>query len=129
LDKKVIMAVDDDADNNFSLKLRLEKLDPEYEVITVDSGKKCLELLENNEIPDIILMDIMMPETNGWETYQKLKENSAWKNIPVIFVSASSDELAERIKGLLGDDYIEKPYDIEDVKKRIDEILENVSHN
>jgi len=121
--------VDDDADNNFSLKLRLEKLDPECEIITVDSGKKCLELLENNEIPDIILMDIMMPEANGWETYQKLKGNSTWKDIPVIFVSASSDELAERIKGLLGDDYIEKPYDIEEVKKRIDEILENVSHN
>ena len=108
--KKVIMAVDDDADNNFSLKLRLEQLDPRYEVITVDGGKKCLELLENNEIPDLILMDIMMPEANGWETYQKLKENSTWKN-----------------KDLLGNDYIEKPYDIEDVKKRIDEILENVS--
>ncbi len=53
------MAVDDDADNNFSLKLRLEQLDPRYEVITVDGGKKCLELLENNEIPDLILMDIM----------------------------------------------------------------------
>ena len=127
--KRRIMAVDDDADNNFSLKLRLEQLDPRYEVITVDGGKKCLELLENNEIPDIILMDIMMPEANGWETYQKLKENTTWKNIPVIFVSASSDELAERIKGLLGDDYIEKPYDIDDVKKRIDEILENVSQN
>jgi len=127
LDKKIIMAVDDDADNNFSLKLRLDKLDSRYEVITVNSGKKCLELLESNEIPDVILMDIMMPEANGWETYQKLKENSAWKNIPVIFVSASSDELAEKIKGLFGDDYIEKPYDIEDVKKRIDEIFENVS--
>ena len=129
MEKRRILAVDDDADNNFSLKLRLEKLDPECEVVTVDSGKKCLELLENNEIPDIILMDIMMPGANGWETYQKLKENLTWKDIPVIFVSASSDELAERIKGLLGDDYIEKPYDIEDVKKRIEEILENVSHN
>ena len=69
------MAVDDDADNNFSLKLRLEQMDSECEVITVDSGEKCLALLENNEIPDIILMDIMMPEVNGWETYQKLKEN------------------------------------------------------
>ena len=121
--KKLIMAVDDDADNNFSLKLRLEQMDSECEVITVDSGEKCLELLENNEIPDIILMDIMMPEVNGWETYQKLKENSTWKNIPIIFVTASSDELAEKIKNLLGDDYIEKPYNIEDVKKRIDELL------
>jgi len=121
------MAVDDDADNNFSFKLRLEKLDPGYEVITVDSGKKCLEFLENNEVPDIILMDIMMPGVNGWETYQKLKENSTWKNIPVIFVSASSDELAEKIKDLLGNDYIEKPYDIADVKKRIDALVGNES--
>ena len=123
------MAVDDDADNNFSLKLRLEKLDPSYEVVTVVSGRKCLELLENHKIPDIILMDIMMPGANDWENYQKIKENSTWKNIPVIFVSASSDTLAERIKNILGDDYIEKPYDIEDVKKRIDDILGNLSQN
>ena len=129
MDKKVIMAVDDDADNNFSFKLRLEKLDPSYGVVTVGSGRKCLELLENHEIPDIILMDIMMPGANGWETYQKIKENSAWKNIPVIFVSASSDELAQRIKNILGDDYIEKPYDIEFVKKRIDDILGKISQN
>ena len=117
------MAVDDDADNNFSLKLRLEQMDSEYEVKTIDSGRKCLEILENSEIPDIILMDIMMPEVNGWETYQKIKENSTWKNIPVIFVTASTGDLAEKIKNILGDDYIEKPYDIENVKKRIDEIL------
>ena len=121
--KKKIMAVDDDADNNFSLKLRLEHMDSECEVITVDSGKKCIEFLENNEIPDIILLDIMMPEVSGWEIYQKLRENSAWENIPVIFVTASSDELAEKVKEALGDNYIEKPYNIEDVKKRIDELL------
>jgi len=121
--KKKIMAVDDDADNNFCLKVRLEEIDSECEVIAVESGKKCLELLENNEIPDIILMDIMMPEANGWETYQKLRENSAWENIPVIFITASSDEVAEKVKEALGDNYIEKPYDVETVKKKIDELL------
>ena len=117
------MAVDDDADNNFSLKLRLEEIDSECEVIAVESGKKCIEFLENNEIPDIILLDIMMPEIDGWETYQKLRENSAWENIPVIFITASSDEVAEKIKEALGDNYIEKPYNVEVVKKRIDELL------
>lgn len=122
--KKVIMAVDDDADNNFSLKLRLEQLDPRYEVITVDGGKKCLELLENNEIPDLILMDIMMPGANGWETYKKLKENSTWKNIPVIFFTGRTDEFAEKAGSFLAADYIKKPYDVEDLKKKIDKILE-----
>jgi len=121
--KKKIMAVDDDADNNFCLKVRLEEIDSECEVIAVESGKKCIEFLENNEIPDIILLDIMMPEINGWETYQKLRENSAWENIPVIFITASSDEDAEKIKESLGDNYIEKPYNVEVVKKRIDELL------
>ena len=128
MEKKVIVAVDDDADNNFSLKLRLEQLDPRYEVITVDGGKKCLELLENNEIPDIILLDIMMPGMNGWDVFVKLKENSSWRKIPVVFLTAKTDSYSKGFGKIPSGDYIEKPYDIEDVKKRIDEILENVSH-
>jgi len=70
---------------------------------------------------------LLQDERYGHDATRDNLENRLSENIPVIFVSASSDELAEKIKDLLGDDYIEKPYDIEDVKKRIDEIFENVS--
>jgi len=127
LEKKVIVAVDDDADNNFSLKLRLEQLDSRYEVIAVESGKKCIEFLENNEIPDIILLDIMMPEMSGWDVFVKLKENSSWRKIPVVFLSAKTDSYSKGFGKIPSGGYIEKPYDVEDVKKRIDEIFENAS--
>ena len=123
--KKKILAVDDDVDNNYSLKIRLEDSYSEYEVIGVDSGEKCFEFLKNNEIPDVILLDIMMPNLNGWEIYQKLKENSTWKNIPVIFVTASTGDLSDKVKDRVGSDgVIEKPYDIEILMNRINEVLE-----
>ena len=58
--KRKIMVVDDDISNNEAVKLGLEGVDPDYEVICADSGDQCLELLENNQIPDLILLDIMV---------------------------------------------------------------------
>ncbi len=79
---KKILIVDDDSGVNYTVKNGLEELDAEYKVDSVESGEKCLELLKNNQIPDLILLDIMMPEMSGWETYNKIKENLSWKNIP-----------------------------------------------
>lgn len=123
--KKKIMVVDDDHDNSFSLKVRLEEMDSEYEVTCIDGGKQCLEWLENNKVPDLILLDIMMPEMSGWETLDKLKKNLSWRDIPVVFLTARIDEVAENAGKFLGEDYIEKPYTVRDVKKRIDKILKN----
>jgi hypothetical protein len=86
---------------------------------------QCLELLKNNQIPDIILLDIMMPKMSGWQVFYRLKENPSWKNIPVIFLTARTDEVAKNAGGFLGDDYIEKPFNREDLKKRIDYFLKN----
>jgi DNA-binding response OmpR family regulator len=65
----------------------------------------------------------MMPDMNGWEVFNKLKENSLWDNIPIIFLTARVDRTAERAGNFLGDDYIEKPYDPKDLKKRIEKVL------
>ena len=121
------MVVDDDADNSFTLKVGLEKMNSGYEVATADNGMQCLELLENNRIPDLILLDIMMPEMNGWKVFDRLKENPSWSDIPVVFLTARTDRIAENAGGFLGDDYIEKPYEIEDLKIRIDKILKKTS--
>ena len=119
---KEILLVDDEIDIGFTVKLTLSKLD--YNVKHVKSGKECLELLEKTDYkPDLILLDIMMPRMNGWEVYRKLKENLNLEKIQIVFLTARSDRTAEHAGKFLGDDYIEKPYDPEDFKKRISKIL------
>ncbi|MCX6667397.1 MAG: response regulator [Euryarchaeota archaeon] len=121
--KKKIFVVDDEPDVASTVEFNLKESDGEYEVTCVNSGKKCLELLEKNQIPDLILLDIMMPEMNGWEVFNKIKENQAWAKIPIIFLTARIDRIAENAGSFLGDDYIEKPYDPTDLKKRVDNVL------
>jgi len=121
--KKQILVVDDDQDNNFSLKVGLEELDPTYEVISVESGKQCLDFLKKNQMPDLILLDIMMPEMNGWELFDKIKEHQSWKTIPIFFLTARVDNTTKTAGIFIADDYIEKPYELNDVKKRIDKVL------
>ena len=117
------MVVDDDPYQTFTIKKALEKLDNNYEVIRADSGMQCLELLKNKEIPDIILLDIMMPEMNGWAVYKKIKENQSWEKIPIIFITARTDQIAKKAGSFYGEDYIEKPFDVVTLKKRIDKVI------
>lgn len=123
--KKRIMVVDDNPDVIYSVKQGLEALGAEYEIIGAESGEECLKLLKENQIPDLILLDIMMPEMSGWETFNRLKENSLWKNIPVVFLTARTDKTAKKAGEFLGEDYIEKPFQREELKKRIDRILKD----
>ena len=122
---KKIMVVDDDQNNRLTLKQALENMDAEYKVTTAANGVQCLELLENNEIPDLILLDIMMPKMSGWETFKYLQENPLWKNIPVFFLTARTDRVAKNAGGFLATEFINKPFDIDDLKQRIDKVLKN----
>jgi CheY-like chemotaxis protein len=122
--KKNIFVVDDNPDITHSVKQALEHLNPtEYAVTCVEDGRKCLELLRAKQIPDLILLDIMMPGMSGWMLSDRLRENSLWKNIPVVFLTVRTDELAKKASSLVSEDYIEKPFDIEDLQKRIDKVL------
>jgi CheY-like chemotaxis protein len=121
---KKIMIVDDENGVTYTVKHGLEGLDTGYQVTCVDSGKKCLELLEQNQIPDLILLDIMMPEMTGWEVQKKIKEHRVWREIPVVFLTARTDQVAKRAGSFLGDDYIGKPFKIHELKQHIDKILQ-----
>lgn len=120
--KKKIMVVDDEPDQIYSIKLFLEHSD-EYEVIGAKSGIECLELLKNKKIPDLILLDIMMPKMSGWDVFEHLKEKTEWKEIPIIFLTALTDEYSKILGQMTADDYIEKPYDSEHLKNRIEKVL------
>ena len=119
---KKVMIVDDNPDIILSIKNGLEDSNNDYEVICADSGKKCLELLETDK-PDLILLDIMMPGMSGWETFDKLKENTSWGTIPIVFLTARTDRVARNAGGFLGEDYIEKPFELAELKQRINEII------
>lgn len=123
------MVVDDEPDLILTVKIVLEDLGDEYEVIGVESGVRCIELLQNNLIPDLILLDVMMPEMNGKETYTRLKENHVWKNIPVIFLTAYTKDMEKDTRIYFDEDYITKPFDGADLKRKIERILKNISNN
>jgi len=120
---KKIMIVDDDPGVRYTVKNGIEILDENYHVESVESGFKCLDILKAGEIPDLILLDVMMPEMSGWKTFDIIKKNESWKNIPIIFLTARTDKIAKNAGGFLADDYIEKPAKIPELKKRIDKII------
>ena len=110
--KKKIMVVDDDFDITSFIRDRLKSLNAEYEVISADSGTKCIGLLYDKHLPDLILLDVMMPEMDGIDVFKKLKENPLWKKIPTVFLVDDGDGFNEFfVSNILNKDYIVKPFD------------------
>lgn len=109
----------DDTEPNVRLLAHVVKKEG-YEVMAAFSGEDALSLI-NKRKPDIILLDVMMPEMNGFEVCKRLKEQNEYKNIPVIFLSALS-ETDSKVQGFNvgGVDYITKPFQREEVLARID---------
>ena len=122
--KKKIIVVDDEPDLIHTVKLILEDLSDEYEVIGVDSGMQCLELLKNNQIPDLILLDIMMPGMNGWDVAAEIKKNPIWNKIPLVFLTAKTDSFSKTFGSIVSEDYITKPFEMKELKKIIDKFLD-----
>ena len=122
--KKKIMIVDDEKGVIFTVKVGLDDLNAGYDIIGVNSGEECFHTLKRGEIPDLILLDIMMPEMDGWDVFDKLKDSSSWRDIPVVFLTARVDDVAKNAGKFLAVDYIEKPFEIGDLKRRIDKVLE-----
>jgi PAS domain S-box-containing protein len=121
--RKKIMIVDDNSDLIFTVKKALERSSDDYNVTGANDGKECFELLKKDDRPDIILLDIMMPGIDGWQVFAKLKENPKWREIPIVFLTAKTDEYSKGFGKLSSEDYIEKPFEIEDLKERINKIL------
>lgn len=94
-----------------------------YEVFIARDGAEVLEII-SDEIPDLILLDIMMPNVDGYTTLSEIRKNQAFKNIRVILLSAKTGE-ADIKKGLeLGADaYVTKPYSIKKLTEKVEELL------
>lgn len=119
--KQSVLIVDDIPDN-------IEVLDgilkSEYQVKVSTSGRMALKVISQT-LPDLILLDVMMPDMNGYEVLEKIREDDKYKDIPIIFVTAKG-EVEDETKGLaLGAvDYIVKPIDPQIVKARVKTHLE-----
>jgi putative two-component system response regulator len=111
MNRKRVMIIDDDVE---MLRLMKEQLEMLYDVIDYASGENALETLESaksdEQLPHLILLDIAMPQMDGYEMLGRLKENDRFKKIPVVFLTGMTDEMSE-CKGLEMDvvDYLKKP--------------------
>ena len=115
-DPKIIIIVDDNATN---LRVGFNALKGDYEVRTAPSGDD-LFLLLTMIVPDLILLDVEMPEMNGFQVFERLKANPETASIPVIFLTASdSIEFEKQGFDLGADDYMRKPYFAPFLRKRI----------
>jgi putative two-component system response regulator len=116
-DRKTIIIIDDDPTN---LSLAAGALESQYDVLTLNSGPKLLNVLCKN-IPDLIILDVMMPEMSGYEVIRALKSNEATAHVPVIFLSALNDVESE-LEGLsLGAvDFQSKPLSPFLLQKRVE---------
>ncbi len=117
IEKCTILIVDDNPENLDVLIQLLKKTGSDIRIAL--SGEEALDRIELID-PDIILLDIMMPGLDGFETCRRLKENETVKGIPVLFISALT-EIANKIKGFRagGSDYITKPFNEEEVLARL----------
>ena len=117
IQKKTILIVDDKSDNIAVLAAILKE---NYRLKVASNGKRALELMSTESKPDLVLLDIIMPEMDGYEVCKQLKSNPLTKDIPIIFTTALGDPKDEE-KGLqLGaEDFIGKPYSPAIISKRI----------
>ncbi len=118
---KKILIVDDEQDIVESLKFVLEVAN--YTCYCAYNGEDGLKLAKEI-MPDLIILDVMMPKINGYKISRLLKYDNKYKNIPILMVTARSQEEDKLIGEETGvDEYITKPFDLDEVVKKVDQYL------
>ena len=115
--KPTIMVVDDTAEH---IDIVVAALKDNYNILAARSGELALKVLDDSEVPDIILLDIMMPGMDGYQLCRQLKQSSRTAQVPVLFISAA-DSNEERLTGYEagGSDYIVKPFLPDELRSKV----------
>ena len=119
-----ILCIEDDPDMIDLIRLILERRG--FDVEGAESGKAGLQAMQSAP-PDLVLLDLMMPDMDGWDVYQKMKADAITRSIPIIVVTASAQGI-DREFGLhiaKVDDYIVKPFSPQDLLASVDRVLGN----
>jgi two-component system alkaline phosphatase synthesis response regulator PhoP len=119
--RQKILIVDDELDALTALKRALEA--DNYNVVEASDGLSAIEKVKT-EKPDVVLLDLMMPEMDGIEACKHLKSDPMYKHIPIIMLTAKG-EIDNKIEGIeMGaDDYVTKPFNLHELKARIKMVL------
>jgi CheY-like chemotaxis protein len=126
MEKNKILLVDDDADFTEATKLLLESR--YYEVTVANDGKEGLKKAHTEE-PNLIILDVMMPEMDGYEVCAKLKSDPKYRHIPILLLTAVGEEISttsytkEMGMRLEADDYIPKPVEPWEIVERVEKLF------
>ena len=118
---KKILIVDDEPNIVMSLEYTFKKNN--FEVFIARDGQEALEILQN-QLPDVIILDVMMPLVDGFETLEQIKKNERLQHCKVMFLSAKNKESdIEKGMALGADAYLTKPFSIKKVVEQVNELL------
>jgi two-component system, OmpR family, response regulator VicR len=119
---KLVVCIEDEPEMIDLVKLILSRKG--FEVVGAMGGREGLEAIQAQK-PDLVLLDLMMPDMDGWEVYQKMKADDSTKSIPVIVVTAKAQSI-DKVLGLhiaKVDDYITKPFGPQELLESVEQVL------
>ncbi|MFC1974995.1 response regulator transcription factor [Chloroflexota bacterium] len=118
-----ILSIEDDPEMRGLLQLILERKG--HHVIGVKRGELGLELLKSLK-PDVLLLDLMLPDIDGWDIYQQMKDDDELSSVPIIIISARDQERDTAAgRHVIGDDrYLRKPFEIDDLVNAVYDVIE-----
>lgn len=120
--KKVVVCIEDEPEMIDLVKLILGRKG--FELVGAVGGREGLETVRTLK-PDLVLLDLMMPDMDGWEVYQQMKTDEELKNIPVIVVTAKAQSI-DKVLGLhiaKVDDYVTKPFGPQELLQSVNKVL------
>lgn len=122
MNTKVILCIEDEQEMIDLIRLILSRRG--FTILGANGGIEGLEMVRKNH-PDLVLLDLMMPEMDGWEVYQQMKADETTRDIPVIVVTAKAQSI-DKVLGLhiaKVDDYIAKPFSPQELLASVDTVL------
>jgi len=122
--KKTVVCIEDEPEMIDLVKLILSRKG--FDLVGAMGGKEGLDAVRRIK-PDLVLLDLMMPDMDGWTVYQKMKEDDELKNIPVIVVTAKAQSI-DKVLGLhiaKVDDYVTKPFGPQELLESVERVLKS----
>jgi CheY-like chemotaxis protein len=120
-EKKIVLAVDDD---QIHLEIVKAILESDYEIVTAKSGKEALSLFYRGLVPNLVLLDLVMPDMDGWVTYERIKAISSLHDTPIaIFTSSDDPEDRAHAQKMGAVDYILKPADSDELLEKLEKLI------